>query len=201
MIRWRVWSLQHVEKKISQLCADLATQAVKSRVSAGSACVDQSGRGYLGRDLFRRRLAGGRSEAALDIINDDLLEIGGQRRTAERHGLFAVDKNRRCRLLAGARQRNADIGVFGFAWTVDDAAHHRDVEALDAWIARLPFRHRVADEALDASRELLKCSRSGTAAAGAGSDKRHECAQAQGLQQFLRDLHLERTIAIGLGGE
>src|SRR5215472_8999750 len=102
------------------------TQAVKSRVSAGSACVDQSDRSYLGRDLFRRCLAGGRSEAALDIIDDDLLEIGGQHRTAERHGLFAVDKNRRCRLLASARQRNADIGVFGFAWTVDDAAHHRD---------------------------------------------------------------------------
>ena len=39
---------------------------------------------------------------------------------------------------------------FDLARSVDDAAHHRDVEALDARIARLPFRHRVADEALDA---------------------------------------------------
>src|SRR5262249_49944461 len=165
-----VSSLRHVEKKISQLCADLATRrcGYSSRevprvhwIGLRRPVADE---GYLGRDLFRRRLAGGRSEAALDIIDNDLLEIGGQRRTAERHGLFAVDKNRRGRLLVGARQGNADIGMFGLTWTVDDAAHHRDVKTLDARIARLPFRHRVADEALDVCRELLKCSRGGAAA-------------------------------------
>src|SRR6516164_3883283 len=155
----------------------------------------------LGGDLLRRRLAGGRSESALNVIDDDLLEISGQRRAAKRHGLFAVDKNRRGRLFAGTRQRNADIGMFGLARPVDDAAHHRDVETLDARITRLPFRHRVADEALDAGGELLKCRRGRAAAAGAGRDQRHECAQAQSLQQFLSDLYLERTIAIRLRSE
>src|SRR5271157_1184292 len=153
------------------------------------------------RDLLRCRLARGGAESALDVIDDDLLEISGQRRAAERHGLFAVDKNRRGRLLAGARQRNADIGMFGLAWAVDDAAHHRDVEALHARVKRLPFRHRVVDEALDVGGELLKGGRGRAAAAGAGRDQRHECAQTYGLQQFLSDLHLERTIAIWFRGE
>src|SRR5262249_21192420 len=121
MMRWRVSSLRHVEKKISQLCADLATRRWGSwsrevpRVHWIGLRRPVADEGYLGRDLFRRRLAGGRSEAALDIIDNDLLEIGGQRRTAERHGLFAVDKNRRGRLLAGGGRGNADVGMVRLA--------------------------------------------------------------------------------------
>jgi hypothetical protein len=54
--------------------------------------------------LFRGCLTGGRTESALDVIDDNFFEIGGHRRAAQCHGLFAVDKNRRSRLLAGARQ-------------------------------------------------------------------------------------------------
>src|SRR5579864_4680521 len=82
--------------------------------------------------LFRRTSPRARPEAPLDIIDHDVLEIRRQRRATQRHRLLAVNEYRRGRLLAGAGQRNADIGVLGLARPVDDAAHHRDVEGLDA---------------------------------------------------------------------
>src|ERR1700722_13156214 len=150
--------------------------------------------------LFRRRSSrDAGAEPALDVLDDDLLEIGGDRRAAQGRGFLAVDEDRRGRRFAGAGQRNADVGVLGFARAVDDAAHHRDVEAFDAWIARLPFRHGVANEALDAGGKLLERGRGGAAAAGAGGNERHEGAQADSLQQFLRDLHFKRAVAVRLG--
>ena len=47
-------------------------------------------------------------------------------------------------------------------------------------------------------RQLLERGRGGAAAAGAGRDQRHEGAEAHGLQDFLRDLHLERAVAARL---
>ena len=91
------------------------------------------------------------------------------------------------------------FGMLGFAGTVDDAAHDRDVEFLDAGIARLPCRHFVADEILDRARQFLEGGRGGAAAARTGRDQRHEGAEAHGLQQFLRDLHFQGAIAAGLG--
>ena len=50
-------------------------------------------------------------------------------------------------------------------------------------------------------RQLLEHGRGGAAAAGAGGDDRHEGAQAHGLQDFLRHLHLLRAVAAGLRRE
>ena len=72
------------------------------------------------------------AEPALDIVDHQLLEVGGERRPPQGRGLLAVDEHRRGRLLAGAGQRDADVGVLALAGPVDDAAHHRDVESLDA---------------------------------------------------------------------
>ena len=58
-----------------------------------------------GVGLFRRRSAcSARPKASLDVVDDDLLKVGGNRRATQCHGLLAVDKDRRRRLLAGARQ-------------------------------------------------------------------------------------------------
>src|SRR5882672_9669647 len=100
-----------------------------------------------------------------------------------------------------AGERDADIGVLGFAGAVDDAAHDRDVERLDAGIARLPVGHFVADEILNAARQFLERGRGGAAAAGACRDQRYESAKTHGLQQFLRDLYFQRAVAAGLRGE
>src|ERR1700737_4797368 len=130
--------------------------------------------------LFRRRWLDASAVTLLDIIDHQRLEVGGNRRSAERAEFLAVDEHRRSRSFAGAGQRDADIGVLGFAGAVDDAAHDRDVERLDAGILRLPGRHLVADEILDRARQFLEGGRGGAAAAGACRDPRHEGATPNG---------------------
>ena len=89
--------------------------------------------------------------------------------------------------------------MLGFAGAVDDAAHHGDVQRLDAGILRLPVRHLIADEILDRARQLLERGRGGAAAAGACRNQRHEGAETHGLQQFLGYLDFQRAVAAGLG--
>src|SRR3984893_2437161 len=151
--------------------------------------------------LRRRRWLDASAVTLLDIIDHQRLEVGGNRRSAERAEFLAVDEHRRSRGFAGAGQRDADIGVLGFAGAVDDAAHDRDVERLDAGILRLPGRHLVADEILDRARQFLEGGRGGAAAAGACRDQRHEGAETHGLQQLRRDLPFHGAIAAGLRGE
>src|SRR4249919_2336815 len=90
--------------------------------------------------------------SALDVVDHHLLEVGGERRAAQRCSLFAVDEDRGGRLFAGARQRNADIGMLALPRPIDDATHHSDVERLDTRIALLPLGHRLADESLNLGR-------------------------------------------------
>src|SRR5581483_6789400 len=103
--------------------------------------------------LLRRRPSRAGAEPPLDVIEHHLLEVGGECRAAQRRGFLAVDEDRSRRLLAGAGERNADVGVLAFARPVDDATHHRDRHRLDARIARLPFRHGEADEVLNLLRQ------------------------------------------------
>src|SRR5262245_15322015 len=156
---------------------------------------------YDRRSLRRSAVAASLAEATLDIVEHHLLELGGGAGAAQGRGLLAVDEHRRCRCLAGARQRDADIGVLRFAGAVDDAAHHRDGQRLHAWIAALPLWHLVADEVLDVAGKLLEGGRSGAPAAGTGGDERHEAAEAHALQQLLSHLHLKRAVAVRLWRE
>src|SRR5229473_1738145 len=77
----------------------------------------------MGALLRRRPPRAASAEAALDIIDHHGLEVGRERRAAQGRGLLAVDEDRRGRRLAGAGQRNADVGVLALARSVDDAAH------------------------------------------------------------------------------
>src|ERR1019366_870922 len=149
--------------------------------------------------LFRRALSP--AKPPLDIILDDVLEFGGDAFAAQGHRLLAVDKHGCRRRLAGARQRDPDVGMFRFAGSVDDTAHHRDSQRFDTGIAGLPKRHLIADIGLNIPRELLKNSRCRAAAAWAGGNQRHESAKPHGLQKLLRHLHFERAVAARLGGE
>ena len=63
------------------------------------------------RHRLRLALGGTLAKPLLDITLDDLLELGGDVGAAQGHGLFAIDEDGRCRLFAGAGQRDADIGV------------------------------------------------------------------------------------------
>src|ERR1700739_1315831 len=90
------------------------------------------------KSLLRRRHAlrdlAAIAIALVDIIDHQRLEVGSDRRAAQGAELLAVDENRRGRGFAGAGQRNADIGVLGFAGAVDDATHGPELEACDAWM-------------------------------------------------------------------
>src|SRR5438067_8187432 len=72
-----------------------------------------------------RMVASGRLGAVFfaDVALDDHLEFFRDALTLERHGLAAVDVDRRDRHLVGSRQADADVGVLRFAGPVHHAAH------------------------------------------------------------------------------
>src|SRR5512143_2194933 len=141
------------------------------------------------------------TEPPLDIVEDHLLEVGSDGGPPQGDGLLAVDEHGRGRCLTGAGKRDADIGVLRLSRSIDDAAHHRDVQRLDAGIAALPLRHLVADEILNVAGKLLEGGRGGAPAAGTRGDERHEAPETHALQQLLRDFDLERAVAIWLRRE
>src|SRR4051812_41477080 len=61
--------------------------------------------------------------AALDVVEDERLEVPREARAAQGDGLAAVDKDRGRGLLAGAGQGDSDIGVLRLSRPVHDAAH------------------------------------------------------------------------------
>src|SRR5688572_6703355 len=124
-------------------------------------------------------------EALLDVDGDHLLELIGDVGAAERCDLPAIYEDGRRRLLAGAGERDADVGVFALAGTVDDAAHYSDRERLDPGIALSPLGHRGTEMILDVLGQRLEHRRGGAPTAGAGGNHRQELAEAHGLQQFL----------------
>src|SRR6266850_7522694 len=111
-----------------------------------------------GESLLRRRYRtlrrlGARAITLVDIVDHQRLEVSGDGGPTQGAEFLAVDEHGRGRRFAGAGQRDADIGVLGFAGAVDDAAHHSDVEAFDAGILRLPARHFLADDVLQQDAE------------------------------------------------
>ncbi len=129
------------------------------------------------------------------------LELLGDALALQRHRLLAVDEHRRDRLLARARQPDADVGRLRLAGAVDDAAHHRHVHLLDAGVARAPHRHLRAQVGLDLLGELLEVGARRAPAARAGGHHRREGAQAHRLQDLLRDDDLLRAVAARLRRE
>src|SRR6185369_2911085 len=85
-----------------------------------------------------RRSAGAGGVALLDVVVEELEELGDDGVALERELERAVHEDGRPGLLGGARQRDPDVGVLGFAGTVDHAAHHRDLQLLHARVASLP---------------------------------------------------------------
>src|SRR5271157_1357759 len=123
---------------------------------------------------------------ALDVAIEDLLELGYDGVAAEGGGEFAVDVDGGFGLLEGAGEADAQVGVLGFAGTVDDAAHDRYLEFLDAGILLAPLGHGGAQVGLDLLGQFLEIGTGGAAAARATGDLGHEAANSQRLQNLLR---------------
>ena len=88
-----------------------------------------------------------------------------------------------------------------FAGAVDHAAHDRHTHRGHLGVALAPFRHALAQEALDLLGQALEVVAAGAAAAGAGHDLWRERAQPQALQDFLRHQHLLGARRARLGRE
>src|SRR4030095_5075693 len=124
---------------------------------------------------------------ALHVLFDELLNLFRDMLALERHGLLAIDIHRGHRPLASTRQADANVGMLTLAWAGDDTTHHRDSHVLHARMTLAPFRHALTDVTLDLLRQFLEIRAGCTSAAGTRDDHRHECAQAHGLQNLLRD--------------
>src|SRR5512145_793139 len=112
-----------------------------------------------------------------DVALDDGLELLGDAGTFQRNGLPAVDVDRSDRDFTGAGQADADVGVLGFARTVDHAAHHGDSHRLHSRVLRLPDRHLRSQKLFDALRKLLENRARGSSAARARAHHGRKRAQ------------------------
>src|SRR2546422_1260832 len=98
----------------------------------------------------------GAPEPLLDVVVEQAQEISHDRVALQRELERTVDVHGRARLLGGARQRYADVGVLRLSRPVYNAPHHRDAQLLRAGIARLPGGPLIAQIHLDLLRHLLK---------------------------------------------
>src|SRR5712692_5632490 len=139
--------------------------------------------------------------AVLDIPIQDRDEFRNDVGSLERYHQTAVYVDGGLGLFECSGERDADIGVLGFAGAVDDAAHHRYLQLLDAGVALAPDGHLVAEVGLDLVGHFLEEGTGGAPAAGASSALRREAENFEGLQDLLADAHFLRAIAVGHGGE
>ena len=118
----------------------------------------------------------GSRKLARDVVLDHADEFLCDVFATQGHRLDTVNEYWRGRRFAGARQRDADVRVFAFARTVDDAAHHREREIFDAIVLQAPFRHLIAHMALNGLRQFLKKHAGSAAATRTCRDQRRERA-------------------------
>src|SRR6185312_11207951 len=118
----------------------------------------------------------------LNVLVEDDLELFDDVVALEGGEELAVDVDGGLGFLEGAGERDADVGVLGFAGAVDDAAHDGELQLLDAGVGLLPLGHRLHEVSLDALCELLEVGGGSASAAGAGGDLRHEAADGERLQ-------------------
>src|SRR5207249_5126059 len=88
-----------------------------------------------------------------------------------------------------------------FAGTVYHAAHHRHPERRHTRGVVPPPGHLLLQVGLDLLGHLLEEGRRRAAAAGARRNLGREAAQAERLEDLLRDLYLLGAVAAGPGGE
>src|SRR5713226_2711382 len=135
--------------------------------------------GASGARLLPRRVA------LLDVVVENLQELGDDGVALERELEGAVHEDGRLGLLEGAGERDADIGMLALAGAIDHAAHHSDLELFHARVLRFPHRHLIAEIGLDLLGHLLEEGRGRAPAAGAGRHLREKAPEPHGLEDLL----------------
>src|ERR1035438_6801648 len=138
---------------------------------------------------------------ALDVAVEYLLEVGDDGIAVQRLQQLAVHIHRRLGIFECAWEADAEVGMLGFAWAVDDAAHDGEFQFFHAGILLAPLGHRAAEITLYLLGQLLEVSRSGAAAPWAACNLRHDAADGERLQNLLSGLNFFGTVAVGFGGE
>src|SRR5437868_9904306 len=82
------------------------------------------------------------------------------------------------------------------AGAVHNATHYRELHLFHSWILLLPRRHAGAQIALDLLGHFLEKSGSCSSAARTGRNLRSEAADAERLQDLLRDQNLLCAISV-----
>src|SRR5271166_5317121 len=109
----------------------------------------------LKRTLLDRNQLPLRRVMRIDIVFEDLDELGHDVVALQGRHKPSVDVHRSLRLFERSRQRDSDVRVLRFTRPVDYAAHDRDFHLFHARVARLPVRHLLAQVTLDLLRHLL----------------------------------------------
>src|SRR5688572_14273351 len=91
--------------------------------------------------------------------------------------------------------------MFRFAWPVDDAAHHRDLQFFNPCVGVAPNRHLLAYIILYVFGHLLKERTRRSSTTGTGGHQWRETSETHGLQDLLRDDDLFCAVAVGTRGE
>src|SRR5207248_11786395 len=94
-----------------------------------------------------------------------------------------------------SRQRNSQIGMFRFARAIYDASHHGNLHLFYAAISALPNRHLLAQIRLNLLGHFLEEGAGGASATWASGDLRGEAADAERLQNLLRNANLFGAVA------
>src|SRR5947209_17114307 len=134
-----------------------------------------------------------------DLLCEELQEVGYYGVSLQRQLEPPIYVHRRLGVLERARERDPDVGALRLARPVHDAPHDRDPQRFDAGVARSPPRHLLPEVGLDLLGHLLKEGGGGATAAGARRHLGREAAQAERLEDLLRDLHLLGAVAAGPG--
>ena len=137
-----------------------------------------------------------RSVTPFNVVVQDPDELCDDMIAAQCAFQLAVDVDRRDGLFESAGERDTNMGVFGFAGTVDHASHDGDLHFLDACVAQLPHRHLLAQIALDLVGHVLEEGAGGAAAARASGDLWRETPQLKRLQNLLTDDDLFGAIPV-----
>src|SRR5688572_27553356 len=127
---------------------------------------DRDSPGGLRSGELRGGAAGG-GVPALDVVVEDGQEPRHDVVASQRLGLLAVDEDRRDGLLERAGKADPDVCVLRLARPVDDAAHDRDAQLLDARMRLTPPRHLLDEVSLDVAGHLLEERRGGPTTAWA----------------------------------
>src|SRR5690348_3946991 len=86
-----------------------------------------------------------------------------------------------------SRKGYADVRVFRFPGAIYHTPHHCHLHRLHPRMAGLPLRHLLPEIGLNLIGHLLEEAAGGAATAGTGRDLRSEAADAQSLQNLLRN--------------